>query len=259
MKRILLLILVIFLVSSFCVVSVTENTGKLNMNSTYTLYGKTLSILGAFKTGKIKIDVDGVQDILIPNKENHVNGMFITITNFTYIDRDYSDIILEVRVEYSCGDDTCEGTEDEISCCSDCNCSSGFECISNICQNHECESAEECDDGNECTLDECSSDTLKKCIHTVIDQCKSNDGCCPETCNSASDNDCNNTINESEIIVEYTPPGEEPEKEKTRMEQVMEESTSTTNSNKEEERNFFILVSVIFLVVIIGYAVFIKK
>lgn len=52
-----------------------------------------------------------------------------------------------------------------------------------------CERSGECDDGNECTKDECAG-TPKECRNTQITECENDDGCCPDGCVSTRDNDC---------------------------------------------------------------------
>lgn len=51
----------------------------------------------------------------------------------------------------------------------------------------KCVSNKDCEDGDECTIDECQ---LVECAHTIIAYCKSGDGCCPIRCNYTADNDC---------------------------------------------------------------------
>ncbi len=50
-----------------------------------------------------------------------------------------------------------------------------------------CEMNEDCDDNDKCTIESC---TGKVCIITDVLLCYNNDGCCPNNCNSANDNDC---------------------------------------------------------------------
>ena len=53
-----------------------------------------------------------------------------------------------------------------------------------------------CDDGNACTTDQItgSAETCNvSCTHGTIDTCTPGDGCCPPSCNSATDTDCSAT------------------------------------------------------------------
>jgi hypothetical protein len=50
-----------------------------------------------------------------------------------------------------------------------------------------CNSKNDCDDANSCTIDLCES---TKCSNTPIVLCYNNDNCCPGQCNSGNDNDC---------------------------------------------------------------------
>ncbi len=52
-----------------------------------------------------------------------------------------------------------------------------------------CQTNEDCDDNNPCTIDECDGTPLA-CVHHFIPYCKNNDYCCPSKCNETTDNDC---------------------------------------------------------------------
>jgi len=56
---------------------------------------------------------------------------------------------------------------------------------------NSCETNADCNDGNSCTIDVCSSNT---CILSPITTCSlSSDSCCPSGCNVTNDNDCTAT------------------------------------------------------------------
>ena len=67
-----------------------------------------------------------------------------------------------------------------------------------------CSSIHDCDDSNPCTIDECDGDPLR-CHHKLILWCRDDDGCCPESrCTPSQDNDClakSETTNSSDISI----------------------------------------------------------
>lgn len=50
-----------------------------------------------------------------------------------------------------------------------------------------CDSNEDCDDENSCTIEDCREGV---CFNVKVLLCYANDGCCPENCNQRNDNDC---------------------------------------------------------------------
>lgn len=50
-----------------------------------------------------------------------------------------------------------------------------------------CNTKNDCDDGNSCTIDSCQNG---KCFNTQIVLCYNNDNCCPSSCTSFNDEDC---------------------------------------------------------------------
>ncbi|MFH1331794.1 MAG: hypothetical protein ABIH63_00735 [archaeon] len=188
MRRYILLILII--IFSSVIYAETKTAEKLNIGSQETVYGKTLTILDAAADGSVKVEVDGKKGVITyGDYSTEINGMRLLITNYTYIDETFVQITMEITVEASCGDGVCNTnlSETNESCCTDCGCTTGT-CISNVCRIAECDEDKECDDNNKCTTDTCNVE--KKCEHTQLTECKSDDGCCPEGCNNENDNDC---------------------------------------------------------------------
>ena len=253
MRKTTVLLFFILIPFAFAEVEISES---LNINSSVTVYGKTLTILGAESNGKLKVSVDGVEGIVKPtvNRTTNVNEMFVEILNFTYIDPETIDTILKITVNYECGDDICNISETSAICCTDCGCEGYLKCINNICQKEECVINADCEDNNLCTIDECSLTPPRTCSNTLITECINNDSCCPATCGSENDTDCIE-INE-EIPIEETFEAE-PEVEK--FEIVIEEIKKKTDLTREEKKGVFVTVGVAFLVIIIGLLIFLKK
>lgn len=78
------------------------------------------------------------------------------------------------------------------ACATDSDCTAtGNSCCSGICAADQCVSNSECNDSNAGTSDTCvSSSCPSYCSNTPITQCLNNDGFCPASCTSATDNDC---------------------------------------------------------------------
>jgi len=52
-----------------------------------------------------------------------------------------------------------------------------------------CKIDQDCEDSSDCTIDSCTGGV---CLSTDVVLCYNGDGCCPQSCNSANDNDCLN-------------------------------------------------------------------
>ncbi|MFH1210867.1 MAG: hypothetical protein V1645_03040 [archaeon] len=194
MKKTLFLLLLILIPATY---ALTETKDKLNLNSTATVWGKTIKILDATSEGAVKYEVDGKKDMIIFGElTKETNGMKVNFLNFTYIDETYVVISVELTVNAQCGDGLCDKnmTESNDTCCTDCGCTTG-ECTGNICGIAQCHADEDCDDKNNCTIDRCNSE--KECYTTPTVICNNGDGCCPSECGWENDTDCEK---EPEII-----------------------------------------------------------
>jgi len=257
------IILLFLLIIPLVFASKTETTMVLHLNDTFTLDGKTLTILRAANTGQLKVSVDGVQGLVKPgvNRSSNVNEMFIEVLNFTYIDVDYSEMILKVTVNDKCGDGNCSGSETSISCCKDCGCenNNNLRCINNICRTEECVLKWDCEDNNNCTIDACSTTLPRVCSYTPITQCVNNDTCCPSSCGPANDTDCITFVEEK---VEEKPKSmkeELTEKAQEVLEQAKTVKSSVKEMPREKWKGFMIMGGVALLVIIIGFLFFGKK
>ncbi len=71
-----------------------------------------------------------------------------------------------------CGDFVCMQVE-ESSCCTDCGCGSGYECVQNSCvQPDKCSSDADCDDADPCTVNRCMG-MPKSCVDSANRSCES--------------------------------------------------------------------------------------
>lgn len=72
------------------------------------------------------------------------------------------------------------------------------------CKKALCLKNSDCEDDNNCTIDECKG-SIKDCSHSLINECKSRDGCCPASCDSSDDLDCgfNQEINPVESCLNF--------------------------------------------------------
>jgi hypothetical protein len=194
MKKILLALAIILIIPT--IAGQTETKDNLNLNSTATVWGKTMTIL-KMSDAFIKVEVDGKEGMIdiasqgVGNESSYteINGMAIRLKEYTYIDETYARISVEITVETQCGDGICDKnvTENNETCCTDCGCSKG-ECIGNICKILECKNDTDCDDKNNCTINTCGN--TGKCTYTPWVICQNGDGCCPAGCKYDNDTDC---------------------------------------------------------------------
>jgi len=261
MKKIYLLLLFILIP---LVIANTETTEMLNFNSSATVSGKTLTITDAETSGKLKVTVDGVKGIVKPgiNRTSEVNGMFVEILNFTYFDFNYIETILEITVNFECGDDFCNISETSAGCCTDCGCDGNIKCINNICQKEECVIDAECDDFNICTSDKCSSEPPRTCSNTLITECVGNDSCCPDICAYENDTDCEKVeISQENITLQSEEVSEEIEQEIPEPEIIPEEQVIIKEKGltQKEKKGLAVMIVVASLVSIIGFFVYLRR
>jgi len=255
MRKIIFLLFFILVPFVLADYAKTETSTSLDINDTFSVWGKTLTVLSADISGKLKVSVDGVKGIVRPgvNKSTNINEMHVEILNFTYVDTENVEVILKAIVNLECGDGFCNDTETIVSCCTDCGCEGNIKCFDNICQEEECVIDSDCDDNNLCTVDKCSTTPPRTCSNTLITNCVNNDSCCPDACGPVNDTDCG----EIEEIIK--PVEEEKIDVVPNVEEVAETIKKDVQEIEGEKKGIFILIGTALLVLIIGYFVIIKK
>ena len=265
MRTIIFLLFLIIIPLAFA--SQTETTSLMTINDSATVFGKTVTILKAEISGKLRVSVDGVEGIVKTgiNRTTNVNEMFIDIINFTYIDPETIDAILEITVNFECGDGYCNLSENEAICCTDCGCEGNLKCINNICQKEECVIDPDCEDDNPCTIDKCSIEPPRTCSNTLIVRCINNDTCCPDICGLENDTDCELKIEENitepveeESVNEENIGKELVKKGEIGIKKTEEVLSKVDDSLSKKGKGIFIVLGVAFLVIILGYFIVVK-
>lgn len=92
-----------------------------------------------------------------------------------------------------CGNNIVDSGETCSSCPNDVNCASNQLCCSGLCTTPACNSAADCNDNDNSTLDNCMNAGAcgATCAHNKITTCTDGDKVCPTSCNVFNDNDCN--------------------------------------------------------------------
>ncbi len=143
--------------------------------------GKNVTFIAAGEKGvNFIFEVDGIKSII--RSGEILNGVKIEICSIFP-----NAVVANITVDFFCGDGVCETTENKEVCCKDCGCEEGKTCFQNRCVKKECIIDSDCEDYDNCTIDSCEE---YLCVHTKIEKCQNNDGCCPKNCNEKNDNDC---------------------------------------------------------------------
>lgn len=183
----------ILLVSITLAAAQYSNTQKyiIDVGESLLVNGKNISVSG-LGTGFVNLLIDGIFGEAYENKVSTINGIQVLLVGYSQSPPPGT-TILNITMNYTCGDGLCSQFEDAQVCCMDCNCTTSEQaCISNICQVNltvvgYCTSDGQCDDNKACTTNECVSQT---CRNRPIEQCISGDSCCPKNCFAEEDTDC---------------------------------------------------------------------
>ncbi len=194
MKRTITIFFFLFFVLLYFVhaETFTFETGQVRDVSGYSVKLKNL------KSDKAVVSVGNESAIFIIGEKKVISDVAITLVGITYIGKGEGSATLDVRVLYLCGDKICDKGESKITCCKDCGCQPGFDCIDNQCLAHvddECASDKDCDDSDEKTLDLCTKGRPRKCSHFSSVICKQDIDCDdanPCTLDICTNNDCFN-------------------------------------------------------------------
>lgn len=142
----------------------------------------------------VKIKIGDEKTFIKSFGEKELKGVKIKVNKIFYVDEvDGRFVELELESSYVCGNGVCDGTENKASCCKDCGCDSGSNCIDDRCKRpediDECWQASDCDDGNSETVDLCMG-IPKKCYNKIVIECEINLDC--DDGNSATSDECVN-------------------------------------------------------------------
>ncbi|MBM3200272.1 hypothetical protein FJZ53_05005 [Candidatus Woesearchaeota archaeon] len=153
-----------------------------------------------------------------------------------------------------------------------------MDCINNVCQKHECALNEDCNDDNSCTIDKCTTSQLKVCSYDLIKSCINNDTCCPTSCGTADDTDCEiqpqkiePTTNESAAKTETTTgslqnetvkketQNEEPNKTELESKLAEKPAVNPVEQPKSGGKGLYIIGGIFLIIIIVGIVILTKK
>ncbi|MBW2965945.1 hypothetical protein KY342_02460 [Candidatus Woesearchaeota archaeon] len=193
MKKILILLLILMILPKL-VFSETKNNLNLEVGESIIIGGKNFTLVTIGSNNKMLFKIDNEKYFISTIEPENFEGLhfspgiYYEWTNF----RDES-IEINISIDYTCGNDECESPlENSRNCCADCNCSNSYVCYEKSCVKSEdlkCYNDEKCEDEDPCTKDYCS-DFPKLCYNEKITECIHNDSCCPNSCNTTEDEDC---------------------------------------------------------------------
>lgn len=207
-KVLLILIIFLFLVSSVSA-SVTLRQGEV-----YEISNKEL-VVDSIRADKIKVNVDGIKNIVLIGEQKEINGVAILVESVFYVDQpEERTVSVVLSITFSCGDNNCDSDQGETkeNCCEDCGCNIGFICSDDICKTEaqvekeiqeeeeksrdKCERDIDCNDNDPDTDDICKSTPGKPnmCLHMPPIckndiECDDQDICTVDRC---VNNDCFN-------------------------------------------------------------------
>lgn len=263
-KYLSILIFLILIPSIFA--SVTLRQGEV-----YEVSNKEL-IVENIASDKIKVNVDGIKNIINVGDQKIVNGVDILVQSVFYDDLpEERTVEVVMSIAYYCGDGNCDSDQDETkeNCCEDCGCNPGYVCSDKVCKTEtqvarekaeeeektrdKCERDSDCDDNDDYTEDICLSTPGKpnKCLNmppicTTDIECDDQNPCTVDRC---VDKDCFNTK-----VPDYIDclEGQEVELEEDSKEIIPEEVAEGTDSIfeeavEEEGKGFFSRILSFFL------------
>lgn len=202
--------LVIVLIFLLFISSVSSTV--LKQGEVYEVGGKELTVEN-IREDMIKINVDGVKNLINVGKQKEVNGVDILVVSVVYFDEpEFRTADVVVSMAYYCGDGNCDRdyNETQENCCNDCGCKTGYVCSGGICKTEaqvkkeqeeeeeasrdECKKDIDCNDGDPVTEDVCRHKPGKpnKCLNLppicqTASDCDDEDPCTVDRC---VDNDC---------------------------------------------------------------------
>ena len=186
--KILTIFFIILLGATIVLGSIYNKEYEINKSSSIFLEGKNISVVSISKDTSVLFDVDGSRDKIKNGETKTVSGVSISIADVFGT----SSTIVNITINFTCGNLICEPQETPKICCTDCNCTGSFTCSLNRCLDPlktTCNTNNGCNDNNKCTNDICSELT-KTCINDPVRKCSNDDTCCPYGCTKSTDNDC---------------------------------------------------------------------
>ncbi|MFH1592488.1 MAG: hypothetical protein ABIB47_03935 [Candidatus Woesearchaeota archaeon] len=192
MKKAVIILLVFVLVLQVFATEMTLEVGQVQEFEGYDIKLKNLKI------DKAVISVNGESAIFEIEEEETILGVNIKLNEILYIGESEGNVKIDISALYVCGDGNCDGPETKESCCQDCGCNSGYDCVDGECLVHvedECDTDSDCDDSDEDTLDKCIGSRPKTCKNYAMTVCIDNSDCddgraC--TTDECRNNDCFN-------------------------------------------------------------------
>lgn len=242
--------------------SFTFSSVILKQDEIYEIENKEL-VVYSIGEESIKVNVDGVKNVISVGEQKEVNGVKITVNSIFYDDLpEERTVEMVLSMAFYCGDGNCDADQNEtkVNCCEDCGCSPGYVCSDGVCKTEaqikkeqeeeeeksadKCEKDADCDDNDTDTEDTCLSKPGQpnRCLNIPLIcktdiECDDQDPCTIDKC---EDSDCFNTKvpnfvecwQKQEIQdVEEKEEGKEEEPVNTSSQEIISEEPKTTASS----------------------------
>lgn len=261
--------LVIFTLFLF-LISPAFSSVTLRQGETYEIKGKQV-IVENIRSDAIKINVDGVKNIINVGEQKEVNGVDILLESVFSVDQpEERTASVVMGIAFYCGDGNCDTGQNETgeNCCEDCGCNPGYVCSGSVCKAEaevkkeqaaeaekkkgECETNADCNDNDPLTEDTCKSTPgkPKKCLHippickTDI-ECDDKDPCTVDRC---VNNDCFSTkVPDYESCIKKQETQEKKQETVPGAENVSEATAKKVEGIVEKEKNMFSKILSFFL------------
>jgi len=187
------------IISVFLILTVLAQIVLANPDEITIVFGETQDYNGhVIKLKGIRIDkavvsVDGESGIFEIGEEMVLSGVKVKLNDIFYVGEREGNVKISVSALYVCGDGQCNGQENKETCCRDCGCNTGYDCVENKCLVHvenACSNDADCNDNNENTLDKCTTGRPRICSHIRSSICEKDSDC--DDSNSCTTDKCRN-------------------------------------------------------------------
>src|SRR3989344_363154 len=172
--KILTIFFIILLGATIVLGSIYNKEYEINKSSSIFLEGKNISVVSISKDTSVLFDVDGSRDKIKNGETKTVSGVSISIADVFGT----SSTIVNITINFTCGNLICEPQETPKICCTDCNCTGSFTCSLNRCLDPlktTCNTNNDCNDNNKCSKDIC----INGICQYEGNECESNGECNP--------------------------------------------------------------------------------